>query len=212
MDTLFTSDIIKLNSRKKQVVSSDELFLKIVELETIESVAEYYSVGRKLLRDRLKTYLTCYANLQCIGNRTLRLALLEQLGSAYCSHCNNVYDISMFHAINTNRAGIRYICKSCSSINRDRDYHIKYSKQHYLNNKAYYLNKRQQRRLAEKRAATAFGNAGLVDFYKNCPEGYHVDHIVPINHKLVCGLHNTFNLQYLPAVENLQKGNKFEVS
>lgn len=212
MDNLFTSDLIELNRRKRQSVSSEELFLKIVELETIENIAKYYSIDRKLLRDRLKEYLIGYDSLQCRGNRTLRLALLEQLGSAYCPHCASIQDLSMFHSINTNRSGIRYICKTCSSTYRDRDYHIKYSKQHYLNNKAYYLNKRQQRRFAEKRAVTSFGSLGLVDFYKNCPEGYHVDHIIPINHKLVCGLHNIFNLQYLPSVENLQKGNKFEVS
>ncbi len=212
MDSLFTSDIIELNIRKRQSVSSEDLLLKIVELETLENVAEYYSIGRKLLRDRLKQYLVCYDTLECRGNRTLRLALLEQLGSAYCSHCGSVQDLSMFHNINTNRSGIRYVCKTCSTICRDRDYHIKYSRQHYLSNKAYYLNKRQQRRFAEKRAITTFGNTGLVDFYKNCPDGYHVDHIIPITHKLVCGLHNMFNLQYLPAVENLQKGNKFEVT
>ena len=46
---------------------------------------------------------------------------------------------------------------------------------------------------------------------------WHIDHIVPINHKDACGLHNAFNLQVVPASWNVKKGNRnmnrfFEIS
>lgn len=34
---------------------------------------------------------------------------------------------------------------------------------------------------------------------------WHIDHIVPINYKNACGLHNAFNLQVVPASWNLKK-------
>lgn len=70
---------------------------------------------------------------------------------------------------------------------------------------------REAKRRAKKLKATPSWAdiTGIELFYMMCPEGYHVDHIVPLQGKNVSGLHCLANLQYLPAQENLRKYNKF---
>lgn len=46
-------------------------------------------------------------------------------------------------------------------------------------------------------------------FYLACPEGYEVDHIIPLNSPTVQGLPCIANLQYLTPEDNRKKSNKY---
>lgn len=48
------------------------------------------------------------------------------------------------------------------------------------------------------------------DFYRKCPPGLHVDHIIPLKSRFVCGLHVLENLQYMGGDENKSKQNKVD--
>jgi hypothetical protein len=68
----------------------------------------------------------------------------------------------------------------------------------------------KSRRFAGHRTVSKQFRQELVDFCKNTPEGYHVDHIIPLKGKEVCGLHVPWNLQYLTKSENCKKLNSFD--
>lgn len=51
----------------------------------------------------------------------------------------------------------------------------------------------------------------IEEIYKNCPKGYEVDHIIPLQNPLVSGLHVPWNLQYLPSAKNRSKHNRINL-
>jgi len=94
----------------------------------------------------------------------------------------------------------------------NKDSIIKQKKKYYQENKAKCNARGAKYRASIIQAMPAWANQEKIkQVYKERPDGYHVDHIVPLQGKLVCGLHCEFNLQYLPASENLSKGSRFEV-
>lgn len=85
---------------------------------------------------------------------------------------------------------------------KNPNYHSEYRKKN-----ASYFNAHTRARSARVKPIFLHEKKEIVTIYRECPEGYHVDHEIPLNHPLVCGLHCVANLQYLPAKENLAKSN-----
>lgn len=125
-----------------------------------------------------------------------------------------------------NEAGKRWYRENRESViertstwalnNRDRcnQYSSKWTK----NNPAKRRAKVGRRRATMKHASPVWADkAAIARIYteahriqKETGIPHHVDHIIPLHHKAVCGLHVPGNLQIITALENVRKTNKFQ--
>jgi len=84
-----------------------------------------------------------------------------------------------------------------------------WQKEYRENNRGIFTAIQAKRRARNLQATPAWVNLEAIkEIYVQCPKGYHVDHIVPLQGKNVCGFHVENNLQYLKAKENIRKGNR----
>jgi hypothetical protein len=103
-----------------------------------------------------------------------------------------------------------------ASKNRSKD--NAYSAKWRANNKAHMLmllRKRQTSKINRTPSWLDAVDLAEIEFtymwcsaLRECGLDYHVDHIIPLQGKTVSGLHVPWNLQVIPAVENIRKGNR----
>jgi hypothetical protein len=122
------------------------------------------------------------------GKAPWRYVLLACIEHKYCSHCRELLPYSKFHGNISNSDNLSGECSGCKI----------FQKQHRL---LYVRN----------RTPSWSQSKDILQFYKSCPQGHHVDHIIPLKGKEVSGLHVIENLQYLTAEENLLKSNKYQI-
>lgn len=80
-----------------------------------------------------------------------------------------------------------------------------------LKNRNHKLYLNSKRRSLKLKATAKWANQEKIKkIYLNCPSGYEVDHIIPLQGKTICGLHVENNLQYLTKSENSKKGNRYD--
>lgn len=145
-----------------------------------------------------------------------------------CSHCKDMLSFSMFPFVKKNKGGLDCRCKTCAvkykqqwaEQNRDRTkaakdrWKQKHREKHLEQNKTNKMIRAQriptwadadERWLINEAYSLARLRTKLFGFK------WHVDHIIPLRNKNVCGLHTIMNLQVIPANDNLCKSNKFNI-
>lgn len=140
-----------------------------------------------------------------------------------CKTCQKKYDEARFKK---NRAKILQQSKSYYESNIEeartkraewrenhKAYAAEYGKLYRQLNPGKELAKTRKYSLAKKNTVPKWLTLAQIkeiqSIYENCPDGYEVDHIVPIQGKKVRGLHVPWNLQYLTIEENRKKSNKY---
>lgn len=145
-----------------------------------------------------------------------------------CSKCAQILTLDHFNKRRERPCGYRAYCKKCQQAMK--------SKWHQQNKQKTYRQLKQWRsanpdklkkQLAIYRAVKKQNTPKwlseldlfvMEEIYDLCRlksqylgQKYHVDHIVPLNGKTVSGLNVPWNLRIIPAVENMQKNNKWVV-
>lgn len=122
--------------------------------------------------------------------------ILDYYNYKYCKSCDKCLLQANFDKNKSLPNNLHGYCKQCRSIDKKL-------------NRGLYNSSSAKRHATKLKATPSWGQQGIKEFYTKCPKGYHVDHIIPLQGKTVCGLHVLNNLQYLPAQENLSKGNNY---
>jgi hypothetical protein len=138
-----------------------------------------------------------------------------------CNRCNTEKEESAFSLYDGKyRARTCKKCRSAHSAawNKTNRASIRKAKKKYLSTQKGKLKNRAwagyRKRMRKQQQPSWADTQYMKDIYENAREAsevfgmpFHVDHIVPLQGEKVSGFHVETNLQVLPALQNLRKGN-----
>lgn len=176
----------------KSIKLTPETFLQLISQESynLRQLGLGSATIPKMLKELLPTRISR-------GNNTKPCTdILREVGYKYCQHCKEAHPLELFRSNQAHSQGYNTFCIPCQ--NRTTALTQAYRQSNYRASKLQRTPSWQQ-------------TEEIKAFYNACPAGMHVDHIIPLQGEKVSGLHVLENLQYLSAVENVQKRNKFEI-
>ena len=145
------------------------------------------------------------------------------LQSKPCRKCGEVKTLDEFNKRLDSPCGYRSDCKVCrkeyraANSEKERERHAKYQKANPDKSRAKCAKRRAAKLLAIPSWLTKEDYQAMEAICKEADRltqetgiKHHVDHIHPLQGKLVCGFHCPSNLQILTEFENCSKNNKFK--
>lgn len=139
----------------------------------------------------------------------------------FVGHCNDcVVELGGLQnpsELRWSNSGARYYHRYYKHDSNFMEYNKERSRKKYHANPEYFrVHSEEKRILKMERTLCGDYREEMEEIYKEARnlresgEDVHVDHIVPLKGKNVSGLHVPWNLQIIPAEENLSKGNRFD--
>lgn len=115
----------------------------------------------------------------------------------WCGKCKQVHPFENFRKNKALKYGLNTYCKKC----------------HLSTTTSTQAGRQSEYRCAKLNRTPSWAQLDEIkEYYANCPNGMHVDHIIPLQGELVSGLHVIENLAYLSEHDNCAKSNKFTIT